>query len=197
MPKGVPLTEEEQNRRRQEIFDAAVPLFLQKGFMETSMREIGDAAGVGKSTLYDYFKSKEEIMVYYFSKEIYAITERAQTIIRQNGDVTTRLKQAMLAHLEHLVSNKQLYLVLSIEAQRLSAEGQAQIQEQRHIYQDMIRTLIEDGIRKGEFRPVNPLLAARSIFTLLSTAVYTTRPTGTPEEMMEEILSIFFEGVKA
>ena len=37
MPKGIPLTEEEQFRRRKEIFDASVHLFLDKGFNETSM----------------------------------------------------------------------------------------------------------------------------------------------------------------
>jgi AcrR family transcriptional regulator len=54
MPKGIPLTEEEQARRRKEIFHASVHLFLSKGFNETSMR-IAEAAGIGKSTLYDYF----------------------------------------------------------------------------------------------------------------------------------------------
>ncbi len=197
MPKGIPLTEEEQQRRRQEIFDASVHLFLEKGFMETSMREIGDAAGVGKSTLYDYFKSKEEILVYYFVNEIRDIGERARKIMHQDSDVASRLKAIMLMQLEYLVGNKQLYLELSMQAQRLSADSQAQIQFNRHTYQDMIRSLIEEGIRNGEFRPVNALLAARSIFTLLSTAVYTTRPTGTPEEMLNEVLSIFFKGILA
>ena len=67
----------------------------------------------------------------------------------------------------------------------------------RYVYQDMLRELVEEGIRKGEFRPVNPLLAARTIFTLLSTAVYTSRPTGTPAEMMDDAMDIFFKGIQA
>ena len=70
MPKGIPLTQEEQQRRRKEIFSASAGLFLEKGFTETSMREIAHAAGVGKSTLYDYFSSKEEILVFYFGDQI-------------------------------------------------------------------------------------------------------------------------------
>ena len=76
MPKGIPLTEEEQQRRRKEIFDASVHLFLEKGFNETTLREIAEAAGIGKSTLYDYFKSKDEILVSYFENEIQKITDR-------------------------------------------------------------------------------------------------------------------------
>lgn len=197
MPKGIPLTEEDHQRRRKEIFDASVHLFLEKGFQETSMREIARAAGVGKSTLYDYFKSKDEILVSYFGDEIQKITQAAQEIIRQNSSVSEKLKNVMRMHLGYLVDNKQTFLILSLEAQRLSAESQEQIQKNRHDYQDMLRALIETGIQKGEFRSTNPLFAARSIFSLLSIAVFTSRPTGTPEEMLDQALGIFFQGIQA
>ena len=197
MPKGIPLTEEEQRRRRKEIFDASAHLFLDRGFNETSMREIARAADVGKSTLYDYFQSKDEILVSYFSDEIVKITEHAQEIIEQDHGVTEKLKEIMLMHLRYLVENKNTFLKLSVEAQRLSIESQGQIQAKRHAYQDMLRALIAEGIRRGEFRPINPLLAARSVFNLLATAVFTSRPTGTPEEMLEDVFDIFFKGIQA
>jgi AcrR family transcriptional regulator len=196
MPKGIPLTAEEQERRRKEIFDASVHLFLDKGFNETTMREIAQAAGVGKSTLYDYFKSKDEILVSYFENEIEIMTERAQEIVAQDLDVPKKLRKIMQMHLAYLVDNKNLYLKLTVEAQRLSLGSQQQIQSKRYGYQDMIRTLVEEGIRQEEFRPVNPLFAARSIITLLSLAVFTSRPTGTPEEMMEDAIAIFFTGIQ-
>jgi len=71
MPKGIPLTEAEQIRRRHEIFDASVKLFLKNGFQETSMREIAETAGIGKSTLYDYFKTKDEILVWGVERSAY------------------------------------------------------------------------------------------------------------------------------
>ena len=50
MPKGIPLTEEELDRRRHEIFGASVHLFLKKGFRETSMPKMGrPTAGLGSS----------------------------------------------------------------------------------------------------------------------------------------------------
>ena len=197
MPKGIPLTEEEQQRRRKEIFDASVHLFLEKGFTETSMREIAKAAGVGKSTLYDYYKSKDEIMVSYFEEEIKKITLRAEEIIQADSTIAEKLRKVMQMHLGYLVDSRHTFLKLSLEAQRLSADSQDQIQLHRHAYQDMLRELIEEGIRRGEFRPVNPLFTARSIFSLLSISVFTTRPTGTPEEMLEQALGILFEGIQA
>ena len=197
MPKGIPLTEEEQQRRRKEIFDTSVHLILEKGFNETTMREIAAAAGIGKSTLYDYFASKDEILIKYFEAEIQKITERAKEIMNLDLSISEKLRRIMQMHLAYLVDNKKLYLKLTVEAQRLSLQSQQRIQTSRHTYQDMLRALIEAGIQAGEFREINPLLAARSIFSLLSLAVFTSRPTGTPLEMMEDAMDIFFKGVQA
>jgi hypothetical protein len=136
-------------------------------------------------------------MISYFKNEIERLTGHAQEIMQQDHGVTEKLKNIMLMHMRYLVENKHTFLKLSIEAQRLSLESQERIQEKRHAYQDMLRTLIEEGIRVGEFRSVNPLLAARSIFNLLATAVFTSRPTGTPEEMLEDVLDIFFAGIQS
>ena len=192
MPKGVPLTEEVQEQRRKEIFAASVHLILKKGFNETSMREIAAAAGIGKSTLYDYYQSKDEILVSYYENELKIITAKAEKIYNQQISNAEKLTRIMKMHLEYLLENKKHFWKLSLEAQRLSLEGQQQIQVKRHLYQDLLQTIVEDGIQKGEFHSVNPFLAARSILSLLSIAAFTTRPTGTPEAMLEEILAIFF-----
>lgn len=197
MPKGIPLTDEEQQRRRREICDASVPLFLDNGFHETTMREIANAAGIGKSTLYDYFNSKDEILVSYFENEIQKITERAQEIVKQESSISEKLRRIMQMHLEYLVDNKNFYLKLTIASQTLPLGSQEKIQVRRHAYQDMLRALIEEGIQRGELRPINPLLAARSVFNLLATAVFTSRPTGTPQEMLEDAFDIFFHGIQA
>lgn len=195
MPRGVPLTEKQQELRRQEICEAALPLFFEKGFNETSMREVAAAAGIGKSTLYDYFMSKEEILVLYFEHEVQEVTRQAMQIAVQDLSVTDKLSRIMHAHMEQLVDNKNFYLRLTAEAQRISADGQKKIQLRRHAYQDLLSTLIEEGVRKGEFRSVNPLFVARNINLLLANAVFTTRPSGTPEEMLEQAETILFHGI--
>jgi AcrR family transcriptional regulator len=195
MPKGLPLTEEERLRRRREIFDASVHLFIEKGFYQTSMREVAEAAGIGKSSLYDYFQSKDDILISYFEYAIEGIAQKANEIIRQDHSVTEKLKNIMRMHLEYLVRNRQLFLRFTLEAQNLSPQSQEQLQMLRHSYQDMIRSLIVEGIQSGELRPVNPLLAARNVFSLLSQTAYTSRPTGSPEEMLNDAMEIFFNGV--
>ena len=195
MPKGIPLTQEEQARKRQEIFDASVHLFVEKGFNETSMREIAGAAGIGKATLYDYFKTKDDILLSFFEREISEITERAAGVARQSLPAADKLRRIMQMHLEHWLLRKGFYLRLTIEAQRLALESQQRIQVARHAYQDMLRGLVEDGIREGAFRPVDSLLATRLLLNMITPVVFTSRPTGSPQEMLDEALEIFIRGI--
>lgn len=195
MPKGIPLTPQEQDRRRHEIFEAAVGLFLRNGFVETSMQAIAAAAGMGKSTLYDYFRSKDEILVSYVEDAIFDLTENARQIAAQPLPAARRLNEVARAHLDYLVANKEFFIRLNQEVQRLAIDSLGQVQVQRHAYQDLLCGLVEQAIREGSFRPVNPLLAARALLALLNPAVYTTRPSGSPQQMADEVLEIFYRGV--
>jgi AcrR family transcriptional regulator len=197
MPKGTPLTSEELDRRRHEIFNSAVKLFAEKGFTETSMREIAEAAGVGKSTLYDYFPSKDEILIAYVIDEVGHTTAAAKEILALDLSAGEKFRRILRKQLDHVLSNKFVYLRLTFETQRLSRESQQRIQVHRYAYQDMLCRLVEEGIRNGEFRPVNPLLAVRGMFNMLTTAVFTSRPTGSPEEMLQDTVDIYFKGLEA
>ena len=197
MPKGIPLTKEEISRRRHEILDVAMNLFVEKGFTETSMRDISEAAGAGKSTLYDYFPSKDEILVSYVVDEVHHMTTLAKEIIALEKSATEKIRCILRKHLEYILMNKVMYQKLTLESQRLGFDSLQRIQKYRYAYQDMICDLIKEGIAGGEFRDVNPLLAIRGMLAMLTSAVYTSRPTGSPEEMILEVFDIFFNGLAA
>jgi AcrR family transcriptional regulator len=196
MPKGIPLTEDELSRRRREIFDAATHLFAEKGFNETSMREIGEAAGIGKTTLYDYFPSKDEILISFVMEEVRQMTAWATKIIAQDASAGEKLRRILDRHLDYMVESKLLYLKLTFETQRLSFESQRRIQTLRHAYQDMLCDLVREGIQNGEFRPVNALMVVRGMFSMLTSAIYTSRPTGSPQEMLQDAFDIIFKGLE-
>ncbi|MGD8343826.1 MAG: TetR/AcrR family transcriptional regulator [Desulfobacterales bacterium] len=65
-------------RRRRQIADAAVQLFIEKGFHKTTTRQIARAAGFSIGSLYEYFASKEDIL-YMVCEAIHAEVERGVT----------------------------------------------------------------------------------------------------------------------
>ena len=197
MPKGIPLTDEEQIRRRHEIFGASVKLFLKNGFQETTMREIAEEASIGKSTLYDYFRTKDEILVWGVEDEFMDLTTAARQIAAMPLPAAERLRKAMKNHVEVLAAGKDFYLKLSFEVQRLSLETQKRIQVRRHAYQDLIRGLIEEGIKEGSFRKVDSLFVARMLIVAVTPTIFSSRPTGTPQQMLNTAMDIILGGIQA
>ncbi len=196
MPKGISLTEEELSRRRHEIFTAASHLFIEKGFVETSMHEIAKSAGMGKSSLYDYFQSKDDILLWYFQDEMEDMTNIARDVTAQKISAIEKLRQILHKQMERLLENKEFYLLFSIELQRLGGESRNRIRLKRHAYQDLLCKVIEQGIQEGVFRPVNSLLATHMLQMSLMPPAFTSRPFNTPDEMLDEMLNLFLRGVQ-
>jgi len=161
------------------------------------MREIAELAGMGKSTLYDYFKNKDEILTFIFEEGIHDVLKRAEQIAQQDIPVIERIQQIAQMHLEFLVAHKNLFLILTQEIQRLKMQSQQRIQLGRYAYQDLMRSLIEEGIREGVFRSVDALLAARLLVNSMGSVVFTSRPTATPQALLSESLEIFLRGICA
>jgi AcrR family transcriptional regulator len=196
VPKGIPLSKEEFEEKRYQIAHKAVELILENGFNETSVSQIAKAAKIGKSTLYDYFSTKDEIILYLLDEPIDEVTHRAMAIIAGKGKALKRLIDVMHMHLEVLLRNKAYLLKLSYEAQRLSVEKQQRYQVKRYRYQDMLKGLIEEGIEEGSFRRIDSTIVMKMLMAMMSTAVYTTRPVGSPEKMLDSALNILLQGIQ-
>jgi|SRR5664280_1042624 AcrR family transcriptional regulator len=197
MPKGIPLTREEIDRRRHEIFHSSVTLILKQGFAGSSMQEIARAAGIGKSTLYDYFPTKDHVLLFVFEEELDLLQEQAEGIAAQAGPVEEKLIRILEAQLENLHKNKNFFSELSLQVMQLGPAAQARIMKKRYAYQDLLRGVLEQGVLEGAFRPINTRLATRALLSIMEGMVYTTRPTGTPREMLADALDMFMHGIKA
>lgn len=195
MPKGVPLTPEEQAARQREIVDIAMGMFRDKGFRRTSMREIAKAAEMGKSSLYDFFKTKDEILVFALEADMSDIIERARAIAGLDAPADVRLKKIMEANLGFMRKNGALIPWMNAETRFLGEEYQKRLQAKHYAYQDTVKSVIEDGICQGRFRGVNALLAARTLINSMITVLYTTRPTGSAEEMLDEVTGFILDGI--
>jgi AcrR family transcriptional regulator len=196
MTKGVPRTAQEVDSRRRAIFAAAAELFLAKGFQATPMREIAAAAGIGKSTLYDYFPTKDDILLFVVETASDDVTRQAQAVAALPLPPGERLRQIMRLEMDYWQANRRLLARLGGEVQSLGPSGQARIGQLRYAYQDLVRAVVQEGIDAGCFRPVDALLAARLLINSLISVLYTSRPTGSNEDMLEQTLTIFLGGLE-
>ncbi len=196
MPKGIPLSATERQKRRQQIAHAAASLILEKGFTETSVSQIAAASGMGKSSLYDFFETKEEIILVLLDEPLIEMNQRAAAIIASADSVATRLARVMHMHLEILLRDRAFFLRLAYEAQRLSQEAQQKYQAMRYAYQDLIVGLIDAGVADGSFRAVDSAMVVKILLASMSSVLYTTRPVGTPQEMLDKVLDLILSGIQ-
>jgi len=72
------LRETKKRQTRKAILDAAIRLFSEKGFEETSIEELAREAGVGKGTIYGYFDTKQDIFLAFCEEEIEYVFSRLE-----------------------------------------------------------------------------------------------------------------------
>lgn len=85
MPKG---SEELTNARKEEIIDACASLYETKSFRDITIRDIGEKTSFTRTSIYNYFHSKEEIFLALLRREHEAWTEDLNGISRQYGKLS-------------------------------------------------------------------------------------------------------------
>lgn len=195
MPKGIILTPQQQEVRREEIVGVALSLIAENGFPKTSMREIAISANMGKSTLYDFFKTKDEIVVYAVEKKIEDTIRQVQRIIEEEPSPKQCLRKIMKNHLDIPKQYRTVLMWLNTESNYLEEDYQKRIQAVRYAYQDTIKSVIEIGMTTGVFRKTDASLMTRLLINSVISISYTSRPTDSPEKMLDETMNIFLYGI--
>lgn len=153
--------EKERIQRVELILDAAESLFLEKGFVATTMNDIGEAAEFSRATLYHYFPSKESIYV--------AILERAMDVLIADAANATEaaaaatekiegLKDALLAFMQRKQNFFRLYFVTRCEVtpylgEKLSRRLEMKSKQLESVFHEIYR----EGVASGELKPADPV----------------------------------------
>jgi len=152
--------------RKDEVLDAALELFTEKGFAATRVDDIAQKAGISKGTIYLYFESKEALMEGLIERALSPIALKAIEVIDTVG-VDPRVVFKMIGKLiTERLSDPKVFAV-----PKLIVLESAQFPELAAIYRrDVIDKvlprvvhLIERQIELGRFRKVDPELAVRSV----------------------------------
>jgi len=146
-----------KDARPQELLDAALDLFVEKGYAATRSEEVALRAGVSKGTLYLYYPSKEELLKEVIRANVVNEIAGGVDIIRQYQGPTSEL----LAHILRLwwkrVGETRASGILKLmmsEARNFPEIAQFYVDEVIRPSHEMFAALLRRGIDRGEFRPV-------------------------------------------
>lgn len=197
MPRGIPISERMRQRMRHRIFNVAARLFLDQGYHETSMRQVAEAAGMGKSTLYDYFRNKEEILLYFVEQEMDTSHQNAVQIAAMNIPVDEKLRRILRSLWDYLEENKEMSILIAQESSRLGEKATQRIDSRRENYRKILESVIQQGIQEGVFQSANPTLAASALHSMMTMPWLWVRGDEGVDDIADELVDLFLSGIKA
>ena len=184
---------------RTHIVGVARRIFTRYGFRKATMEEIARNSQMGKSSIYYYFKSKEEIFRAVVEFEARVLKERLSRIIVKNNSPLERLKAYILFRLHHIRTLENFYAALNEEALShmgfiLEIRRNFEIEEQ-----ELVGEILEDGMKQEVFQMTSAKIGAIAISTmmkglelplLLDEAHKTDR-----EELMDDLIRVLLYGL--
>jgi TetR/AcrR family fatty acid metabolism transcriptional regulator len=151
--------------RKNQILDAAMAVFARSGFHNARMDDIVQESGLSKGTLYWYFKSKEEIITAISQRLFATDIEQVGNLLKAEGTVSERLQQLIRDRVQGLQEMSGVVAILvEFYAVALHQDGVRQlIKTYFQNFHELLVALIQQGIERGEFRPVDALAAATAL----------------------------------
>ena len=166
--------------KRRQLLDASVRVFARKGFHASRVGDIAEEAGVAHGLLYHYFKSKDEVLEAVFHDNWSLLLARIASVEETDEPAADQLRHITAIVLRTWLHLPDVVRVVIREFGR-SPELAERIGELAQPI-DSIARVIERGIERGEFKSVDPRVAATvvygSIDELLTAWVLDRLPSG-------------------
>jgi AcrR family transcriptional regulator len=161
--------------KRSEIMEIAASVFLEQGFARTSMSEIAARVGGSKTTLYGYFRSKEELFVEVVVAEA---TKQLLPVFEELDENAPDLRDALLPAAEKLVTFLLSPDAIAVHRMVMSEAGRSKIGQQYYLNgpQRGLRYLsafLERASRIGKIRPCDFSIAATHLTALIEAELLT------------------------
>ncbi|WP_037674474.1 TetR/AcrR family transcriptional regulator [Streptomyces griseus] len=166
--------------REQQMLDAAVRTFGQRGYMAASMDDIAELAGVSKPLVYLYLNSKEDLFTACIRREAKALTEAVRAGVHPGLSADRQLWDGLLAFFTHTAHHPEAWTVLHLQARThgepFASEVAAMREEIVAFVTQLIAIAARDAVphsrlRSGGGTPVAPDLQEREVAGLAQALV--------------------------
>jgi AcrR family transcriptional regulator len=188
---------------REEILSAAEKVFAAKGFVTTKMIDIANRAEFGTGTLYKYFKSKEDLYFTLIDKKMEEINQLVKAVFSQKTTSIKKIEKVLRLLAEFIEKNRDFFRIYISEMNRFEWTvkdnlGKA-IYKKMVAYIKILSEVIKQGVKEGEFKPMNPLDLANALVGVVNSLVFEWLISPKPYSLnskVDNILEIFLRGAQ-
>lgn len=154
----------------------AVKTFSERGYYNTQLSHIAERCGMGRTTLYQYFRNKDEIFHYAIDHIFEVFRSDYQSILDQpelsNLDKIKRIVREVLKECEQERSTMIVLVDLWLLLKRKNEIMVAKIREYALEMHRVLQVLLERGMAAGEIRPINSPNMAFLLFSIVESFIF-------------------------
>lgn len=184
---------------RERLFRSALQLFAHKGYSETTVEDITNAADVGKGTFFNYFPSKDHILAAFGQKQIEKLQLAADAADSTNISIREFMHSLALDMISEPAQNPAMVRVLVLA--NLSSEPVRTTMREVHTRaMELLARIVKVGQDRGEIRKdMEPLDIAQTLRQSLLGAllIWSLYGDGSLETRIENVINILWNGVAA
>jgi AcrR family transcriptional regulator len=190
--------------RPQQIIEAALEVFGECGLANARLQDIAERAGVSKGTIYLYFPNKEELFREMIRQTAVAAIESSEKTVGR-GTPTEQLYAAMRGHWNYVRSPvfKTIHRLVLGELHQFPDLAEFYANEVVARGLKLLSGIIRQGVLTGEFREIDPMVAARMLVALMiMNGIWRVEHTGAPlvcdkknEEVFQEVAQFYLYAI--
>jgi TetR/AcrR family transcriptional regulator len=160
----------------------AIGLFSNKGYDATSVREICEAAGITKPTLYHFYGSKEGVYRAIVDGALQAFRTQVQEAIDRGGSPADRLRRVARNHFMHVRRDEPLLrFILALVHSPASSAPRTDFPRFYEEIVSLVAGVVDEGVKSGDFAPGPLDLRMLAFMGALGEAMCAWLITGKPE----------------
>jgi AcrR family transcriptional regulator len=183
---------------RERILEAAEKLFAEKGFHETAMDEIVQAARVSKGGVYFHFPSKEDLFFALLDKLANALQRDVQQEIARRSGAVNKIQGALEVVLRTLSGKRRLAQILLRQGYGLGPAFERKRLEIYSRFAKLIQENLDQAIAEGSIPPIHTEITAYAWLGAINELVLRWIYTGKPDPLTEALPAlseIFLRGI--
>ena len=181
---------------RRALLEAAYELIDEAGTAEVSLAEIALSAGIGRTTLYDYFSDRDDLIAALVEEELPVVISELIEEVDETLSIDERLAQLAVKTVEFVATDRVYGVILHREVGRMSLEAQERIRASHSDLSSTMAGLYRSGVEKGIFDPLPPALAGRLIQdTIMSAARVLIDGSSDRSELTEGLRNFLLKGL--
>ena len=166
----------EHDKRRHEILEKALDVFVDEGYEDVTFQKIADRCGITRTTLYIYFKNKREIFLWSIKQLTGSIEEVLRGIIAdQSLSAEDVLRKILMQIVDECERNSRLFTVLLsylLNLQKKGGDPAERVRRRMLRLRQLIDTVLIRGMKSGEFKKIGVHVAYEMFYGLIQSAIF-------------------------